>query len=398
MAQKKASYLRVVEPPKNNREVKKKVRRVRMRNVQNIIVTCLLLALALCGTYLLLNNQTYSKVKKSSGIENNLSDTNNYRRFENGIIRYSRDGVAFLNRRNEEVWVQSTQLQNPIIELRENAFAVADNGGNNILVFTREGLKGEIETPLPIEQITLSEQGIVSVILKSENSPQIVTYDAAGNILVEHQITLASMGYPLSIELSDDGTVLIVSYLMAEGSTLKSRVVYYSYGDEGKEKPDNVVASQEYKNSLMAEIFFMGGERSVLVGDHSFVVCKNNTNPEIVKEVVLDQEIQRVFHSDQYIGFVLLNNEKSGYEVRLYDKSGAPVMNHELSGEYSNIRLDGNEIIMFDESRCCIMMTNGVIKYKGNIKSDAKEMLRAPGVNRYYVISADEWKTIYLAK
>lgn len=398
MAQKKASYLRVVESPKNTREVKKKVRHNRVRRVQSVLKTCVLLTLALCGTYLLLNNQTYSKVKKSSGYEINLSDTNNYRGFGGGIIRYSRDGVAFLDHRNEEIWVQSTQLQNPVIERKKESFALADIGGNNILVFTQEGLKGEIETPLPIEQIALSEQGIVSVILKSEASPQIVTYDAAGNILVEHQITLASAGYPIAIELSDDGMMLAVSYLRTEGSTLKSQIVYYSYGDEGKEKPDNILASQEHRNSLMAELFFMGDDRSVAIGDHSFVISKNMKSPEVIKEVVLDQEIQSVFHSDQYIGFILLNSEKSGYEVRLYDRSGDPVMNRSLSGEYRNVRLDGNEIIMFDESSCCIMMTNGVIKYKGDIKIDAKEILRAPGVNRYYVMSADEWRTIYLAK
>ena len=57
---------------------------------------------------------------------------------------------------------------------------VADSGGNNILVFSEEGLKGEIETTLPIERITVSDQGIVSVVLRNENTPEIITYDAAG--------------------------------------------------------------------------------------------------------------------------------------------------------------------------------------------------------------------------
>ncbi len=57
-------------------------------------------------------------------------------------------------------------------------------------VFTEDGLKGEIETTLPIEKISVSNQGIVSAILKNENTPRIISYDATGNILVEQQITL----------------------------------------------------------------------------------------------------------------------------------------------------------------------------------------------------------------
>lgn len=64
------------------------------------------------------------------------------------------------------MWIQPTQIKTPMIEIKENAFAVADRGGNSIMVFTKEGLKGEIETTLPIEKIAISDQGIVSAILK----------------------------------------------------------------------------------------------------------------------------------------------------------------------------------------------------------------------------------------
>ena len=92
--------------------------------------------------------------------------------FANGIVRYNRDGVVFLNKKNEEKWIQSTQLKNPIIEVKEKAFAVGDIGGNSILVFSEEGLKGEIETSLPIENMAISDQGIVTVLLKNETAPK----------------------------------------------------------------------------------------------------------------------------------------------------------------------------------------------------------------------------------
>src|SRR5699024_1949926 len=360
------------------------------------LAIAVLAALAVCGTYLLLKNQTYDRARSASTYKNDISDTNSYVEFAGGIVRYNRDGVVFLNRKNEEQWIQSTQLQNPIIEVKDKTFAVADRGGNNILVFTEDGLKGEIETTLPIEKITVSEQGIVSAILRNENSPRILTYDAAGNILVEQQVTMSSMGYPVALALSDDGNTLAVSYLYTEGTSLGSRVVYYNFGEAGREKADNTVASDEYSGEIAADIFFMGNDRSVAVGDNSFIIYEGLETPEKVKEVTLNREIRSVFHSDRYIGFILLNEEKSGYEVSLYDRSGNQVIRKPVSGEYAHVKIDGDEIIMFDGSRCCIMTDTGVMKFQGNLNVEALEMFGALGLNRYYVMSVDELKVIYL--
>ena len=398
MAQKKIPYLRIVEPPEDPAEVKKKVSRFRKQKMIDILAIAVLAALAVCGTYLLLKNQTYDRARSASTYKNDISDTNSYVEFAGGIVRYNRDGVVFLNRKNEEQWIQSTQLQNPIIEVKDKTFAVADRGGNNILVFTEDGLKGEIETTLPIEKIAISDQGIVSAILRNEGAPKIMSYDATGNILVEQQSSLNSTGYPVALDMSDDGNTLAVSYLYTQGTAVQSRVIYYNFGETGQSKTDNVVASDEYDGTVMAEVFFMGSDRSVIAGDASFVIYSGRENPKQMKEVKLTQEIKSVFHSDKYIGFILLNQEKSGYEVCLYDRSGERIFTREITGDYGNVRMDGDEIIMFEGSRCCIITVTGIIKFQGDLMVDVLEMFRAPGVNRYYVMSVDELRIIYLTK
>ena len=398
MAQKKIPYLKLVEPPEDISEVRKKGRKIKRKKAEKILVTAVLAALAVCGTYLLLKNETYGQARKASGYTNEISDSNSYIRFGNGIVRYSRDGVVFLNRKNEEQWIQSAQIQNPIIEVNDDTFAVADSGGNSILVFTEDGLKGEIETTLPIEKISVSNQGIVSAILRNENSPKIISYDATGNILVEQQASLSSTGYPVALEMSDDGNELAVSYVYTVGTQIRSRVVYYNFGEAGQAKADNIVASDVYQGTVMADIFYMGSSRSVVVGDNSFAVYSCGEVPEKQQEVTLDQEIKSVFHSDRYIGLILLNQEKSGYEVRLYDRSGNLMLSRAITGDYSNVRIDGDEIIMFDGSRCCIVTATGVVKFQGDLGIDALEMFRAPGLNRYYVMTVNELRVIYLTK
>lgn len=398
MTQKKAPYLKLVKPPDDLKALRKKIRKFRRRKAESVLVFVILLALAVCGTYLLMKNQTYGQAREAASYTKEISDTSSYVKFADGIVRYNRDGVVFLNRKNEEQWIQPTQLQNPVIVVKEETFAVADSGGNSILVFDEEGLKGEIETTLPIEKVAVSNQGIVSAILRNENSPKIISYDATGNILVEQQTTMSNTGYPVALELSDDGNVLAVSYLYTRGATIESRVIYYNFGEAGQKKADNKVTEDEYPGTIIADIFFIGGGRSVAVGDDSFVIYEGGDVPEKLKEVSFSQEIRSVFHSDKYIGFVLLNKDKSGYEVRLFDRTGTQVLTKEFTGEYSNIRMDDDEIIMFDGSSACIITVTGIIKFQGDLKSDALEMFRAPGLNRYYVMSVNELRVVYLTK
>lgn len=394
--QKKKPYLKLVKPLSLD-EIKKKTGQYRKRQVKKWAVRIVLAAMTISGTWMLMENHSYDTVCRAASYKKDTSDSSDYAVFGEGIVRYTRDGVTFLNRKNEEQWIQPSQFKNPSIDLQKDAFAVGDIGGNNIQVFTVEGLKGEIETALPIEKFSVSNQGIVSVILKSEGAPQIVTYDAVGNILVENQVSMANSGYPVALEMSPNGNVLMVSYLSTSGSTLKTKVVCYNFGEAGEKQAEHQVGIEEYEDSIMPEIYFVNDSVSVVVGDHSFVIYEGGQTPVKKSEIQIGQEIRNSFHTDKYIGFVLLNEEKSGYEVRLYNKSGKQVMNRAFTGEYSNVQMIDDEIIMYEGSACCIITKTGVPRFKGDLKTDALLVLPAAGLNKYLVMSANELRVIYMA-
>lgn len=378
-------------------QIRKTAKHHRKEIYKKSLITIILAAMIVGGTYLLLKNQAYTKVHKTASYTKETSDSNWYAQFAEGFVRYSRDGIVYLNRKNEEMWIQSCQMNNPVIDVNGEVFAVADNGGNSILVFTEKGLKGEIETNLPIEKMSVSGQGIVSVILANEESPMVISYDATGNILVEHQVTQSSTGYPVALDMSADGTMLGVSYLTAKDGVLKSKVIYYNFSEKGQEKSDNQVSMEEYSGSIVPEIFFMNESVSVAAGDDFFAIYQGKEIPQKKKVVKLNQEIKSVFHSDRYIGFVLLNKAKSGYEVRLYNQSGKQILNKEFTGEYSNVKMAGNEVIMYSGSKCCIINKYGVLRFKGDLKIDALEIIPVGNLNKYLVMSANELRAIYLA-
>lgn len=397
MIRKKNVDLHLVDD-RNLDKLQGNVRERKVKKPRRGIIYILLTLMIVCGTILLLKNQTYTKMLKVTTYEARNSDTNQYAQFEKGLVRFNRDGIVYLNRENEERWIQPCQMKSPSIKVVGKTFAVSDIGGNSIMVFNEQGLKGEMKTTRPIEKFTISSQGIVAVILSNGESPVITLYDAMGNILVEYTVPVGTLGYPVALELSNDGKILGVSYLFTKDGTLESKVVFYNFGEKGKETTDYQVVQDRYKDKIIPEIYTLDQESFVAVGDDSFVIYEGNETPKKTKEVQLGQEIRSSFHTEKYIGFVLLNQDKSGYEARLYNKNGKQLMNKAFSGEYTDVKMIQDDIIMNSGENACIITKNGTIKFQGDFTTDVLEIIPTFGLNRYLVVSAEELSVVYLIK
>ncbi len=423
MASRKNTLLHLA-PPVDEEELIIKKRYRKRQQKKTIIIAATLCTLIVVGTYLLLSFQKYSNVNTTKTYTNAGSDNNSYLAFADGILRYSSDGVVYLNKSNTVLWNQPYQIQSPMIEStdqsfaiadqggttimvftkdglkgeNDQSFAIADQGGNTIMVFTEEGLKGEIETSLTIEKIALSEQGIVSAILKDSKNPKVVSYDATGNVLVEHDVDINATGYPIGLAMSLDGSLLGVSYLSVQNNVLNDKVIYYNFGSVGQDKTNNEVSSTDYSDTVMPTIYFANKDTSVIVGEDRFIINTGSQIQEEKKTVELKKEIKSTFHTNKYIGFVLKNTDSTNYELRVYNLSGREVMSTDFSGEYSNVKMAGREVIMYEGSRACIYGLNGIQKFRGQLTMDAEEIIPMFGINKYLLINASETQIVRLVK
>ncbi len=376
-------------------EQKRKKKKTARRRVTAGILAVLVAAV---GVYLLVNLQTYSRVRVSEVYENDGAANNSYREFSGGLIKYSRDGISYLDSKGRERWNQSYQIKNPSIETGRESAVLADKGGNDILVIQRDGVKGEIQTSMPVEKVCVSEQGIVGAILKSDTAAEVLCYDTAGNILVEHKTSSAGIGYPMDIALSEDGEVMQVLYVYTQEGELTSRVIYYNFGERGAKETDNQVSYQEYKDTLMATGFFLNRSTSVAVGDDCLVIYRGEETPEEAQQIAIDKEIKSVFYNERYVGLILKNEGKEGYELRLYSAGGKQVMSQDFTGEYSNVKLCGGQVIMYDGKKCSIFMRSGIQKFTGEMRNNILEIFPIAGVNKYIVMSANGMEKIRLVK
>lgn len=372
----------------------RKVRQRRLRLVKRCIVAMIALVLVLTGAYVIVSRQTYHSVHIMDTHKNKTDNGERYVRFADGILKYSRDGVVYIDKNGREQWNSPYQIKNPIVSVKGEAAAVADKSGNDISVFQEKGLKGEIHTNLPIEKIAVSAQGIVSVVLKDGTASKIICYDAAGSILVEHETSAAS-GYPLDLAISDDGYMLLVSYLLVEDGGITSKVAYYNFGE--KQKKDNYLVTEEkYEESVIPSVFFLDNSTSAVVSDNALMIYKGKQKPKKTGTIELKNGIKSVFYNDTYIGIV--SQGEKGNMLSLYDNNGEKVMSEKFEGEYKNIKIEGNQVIMYDGKKCNIYAKSGVHKFVGEFETDIMEILPLFGVNKYLVINANGLEEIRLAK
>lgn len=382
-------------PQENLEAMTRKLRWKKQRNKWIFIVVCVL---AVVGIYLLINLQTYTTARISEVYSISGAGNNNYREFEAGVLKYSRDGIAYLNQKGEEEWNQSYQIKNPTIVIGNSAAVVYDQSGNDIMVLQKDGVKGEVETNMPIERVAVSSQGIVGAILKNGESAMVMCYDAKGNVLVEHKTSMSGTGYPMNVSLSNDGKTMQVLYLYTKEGKITSRVVYYNFGENGEDKTDHQVLEKKYEDTIMATGFYMDDTTSVAIGDNRLCIYQGTDTPEETASIKIKKEIKSVFHSDKYIGMVLKNKNATGYELRLYNTSGDKILSKTFEGTYDNIKYSDDQIIMYDGKKCNIYKKNGIHKFEGSMENNILEIIPITGVNRYIVISTDGMEKVRLVK
>ncbi len=380
------------------REMELKIKTRRYHFLKRIVIGVALIVTLVAGTGVFLKYQTYQNITVESIYKIEEANNSNYIEYAGGILKYSRDGVVYLDKGGEEIWNQPCQMKNPIVEVCKGTVAVGDRGGTSILVFQKDGLKGEIKTTSPKQKVVVSEQGIVGTVLKGESVPQIICYDAKGNVLVKQNTSLANTGYPFDIAISNNGEALLVSYLSTKGSESVTKVICYNFGETGDEKKDHQIFEKEYENEVIPTVAFLDENSSVLIGNDILVFHNGLDHLEEIKKIKVKKEIKSVSYDKNKVALILKNSGETGYELRVYNTKGKQILSKDFEGEYGNIKMTGDQVVLYDGNKCMIFNFSGVCKFEGKMEANILEIFRMTGLNKYMVISAEGLQEVHLVK
>lgn len=377
---------------------KKKNKKILIISMLIIIVTGILLGI----TYHYYINKSYNslKVEERYKVKNSSSAELSFASYKDMVIKYSKDGIAALDGSGKELWNGSYDMAAPAIDICNDYVVVADIGAKNLVVFNGEDSGKELTTDYPIVQAEVSKQGVVAVLLEEKTANVIRIYNPydSQNTLLAEIPTNIDDGYPVSIDISEDGVNVAAVYVSVNNSKIQSRVAFYNFSDVGKNS-NFLVGARNYNDKLISEVEYINDTDVCVFGEDGYCVWTNPRQPEQKFEKKYRSPIKSAFFNSRYIGVVLGEDNENAKELEIYDLTGKKKLRLKLQEDYKDITLnEDDEIMMNSESKCSIYRLNGIKKFSSDIDGKVKYFFKADGRKSYYLVLEDEIQKIKLKK
>lgn len=368
----------------------KEKRKLKMNRMQWTIVAGVLI-LAVVLVYALVKN---NKVASSYEVVTSMSRGDNtsvyYCMMRKGMVKYSKDGVAMTNKSGSVLWNQTYEMASPTMTSAGDYVAVGDIGANIIYIFNEYGQLGRVSTDVPIQEIQISEQGVVAAVLSDTSSNYINLYDKQGNSLGSIKASLENTGYPLAIALSPDASKLAVSYLIVKSGSMQSRIVSYDFSDvEG----DHLLDTQELEG-LYPKAAFLDSREVVLFGEKGFVLYQADSK-KIETQENFESEINSVFCTNQKLGFIFKNEDDNGkYRMEIYNKAGKKSSTYYFDLDYSGMTADDDEVILYNDGEMLIYQMGGRVRFRGTFNTAVTGVMPSWEDGLYWLIDDQSLREI----
>lgn len=385
--------------------IKKAENRTRRRRLIIIISVLSLIAVAAIANYWY--NRSY--LYKEAGViwerqfERDDAGFVAFEHFGDNMIKYSKDGASYIDAKGKDVWIQSYQMHTPIVAVNGDYAAIADQQGNTIQIFNKDGVLGTATTEMPIIKITISAKGMVAAILQSSTASNIYYYTKEGTRL---KLGITSylngeIGQPLDISLSPDGSLLMGSYIYIKGGQLKNRVAFYNFSEVGKNVSTRMVGGfhEMYDNSMIPRVCYLDSTYSIAFADNSisFYSSLDVMSPELLKQVPVEEEIKTIFYGGNYAGLIVKSaGGEYDYRLDFYSKEGNHIFSKDFSYDYAHVDIDGDNIFLYNEDSCRIYNRFGNLKYEGTFDFQVSRIGNGTFSNQIIVTGPQAIKEIKL--
>ncbi len=376
--------------------VRRAHRKVQRRRLIMVLSVLLVLAALAGGVYWYQRFYQYDKYTPGWERTFNRGDGSftGYAQFGSNLLKYSKDGASYIDGSGKDVWIQSYEMKSPIVAVNGSFAAIADAQGNSIYICDESGPQGVATTVLPIAQITISAQGVVAAHLEDQTASYIYFYrkDGAEIKLSIKALLDGQIGYPLDIDLSPDGQMLIGSYAYLDGGR-KNKVAFYNFSEVGKNAQNRFVGAfwEVYENSMVPRVHYMDSVYSVAFADNgiTFYSSRDVMSPELVAQVPVEETIKSVFYNELYAGVITLASEgEHQYRMELYEPDGSRVFSREFTYDYSHVDIDDDMIFLYNEDSCRVYNRYGNLKYEGTFDFTISKITKGRLPNQIIVTGA----------
>lgn len=378
-------------------DFEKKIRRHRRAILYRIVIGLAIVVAVIASAYYNYQKMVYTNYDVLKKISYPEASNARYLKFEGNILRYSQDGASAFNIANDMIWNETFEMQNPIVDVCKDYIAIGDYMGTTIYVYNSSGLQGTIDTSTPLKRFCVSGNGNVAVVLEDNEVTWVKLYDVNGTNIASDRTTMSKSGYPVCIDISEDGILLAVSYLFVDSGILSTSVAYYNFGAVGQNEVDNLVSGYNYSGTVVPQVCFINPNTSYVLGDNSFSIFKGSEKPEKVFEKDIENEVLSVFNNEDMIVLVYEDDEgENKFLAEVYNDKGDLVTTQGFDIDYSNISLYKDIMVIYNSEDCQIYNTSGLKKFDGKMRESTILITPEESRSRFLVVYPDGMEEIKL--
>jgi len=326
-----------------------------------------------------------------------------YEPFKRGFLKYSKDGVSYIGEKNETYWSSSFEMKDPVIDVNGAYAVIADRTGNILQIFDeKHGKIGECRTERSLDSASVSAGGIVATLEEDSVASYIQFYNPDGTVLdITVKALLEGDGFFTALDLSDDGSQVLVGAAYLEGGVLHGKVAAYDFSEKessGKGPMRGGVEPFAGKNLISEVRYLQNGTAFAASTRGLFFFRVGEQKVEGYSSVEAEEEIRSLCFDRSYVGIVLNDTvSKNGpYRIELYNSSGERVMHANFGEHYSTSFVDKGTVFLLGSDTLTIFLKNGTKQFSGNVDFSLVRAVRRPGENRYLWLGASHIKEVKL--
>lgn len=379
-------------------ELKQKIRIHRMKILILILVAVGVVIGLFCAAYVYFERKTYTNYEITEQLERSDTQAAEYEEFQGNVLQYTGDGAVYSDMSGNVLWNQTYEMAAPRITICGEYLAIYEQGGSQVYIMDTQGQQGAIRTTVPVQRVSIASQGTVAVLMENSQTSYLHTYNKDGKQLAGGELHIENSGYPLDIALSSDAQKLAVSMLDITDADVKSTIVFYNYGEVGKNEIDNIVCSYTYKDMVIPSIRFVSKDRLLAFGDTKIILYEGTQKPAVEKEIKCSKEILSVFYSEEYFGVVYDSpSSAKGYLAVIYNMRGSVVLEQEFVLDYTDIGFLQNGLLCIRNEKSVVLYTmRGSKRFEHTFKRSICDVISGKGQLDYWFILSGETDRIRL--
>lgn len=368
---------------------------------RHIFIMVFFLFIVIAGiSFNIISKRQYNTYKILSSVERTDSGRVQYEKLGKNLLKYSRDGASVFDDKGEVIWNGTYDMQEPKVDICGNYVAVADLWGKNIHVYDEKGKAGTVDTLLPILQVKVAKQGVIAVLLQDKKFNEINLYnpyDSKDPLLYKIPTTMSVDGYPIDIDISEDGLKLVTSYLSVNNGVTENTISFYSFNEVGENFLNHLTGAYMNKQAIVPKVKFITNDIVVAFAENGFTIYSMKETPDIIYKGTFKSEVKSIFSDDAHIGFVLEDSEGSGKnKVEVYNLRGKKVLDKTIDYNYEKVQIYGKDIIFYSNTECFILRLNGSEKFHGTFDKNVSYLFPINNFDKFYVIDDRNMEEIKL--